>query len=142
MRSLQSDLLYQRDLAANLHILLSSFNHNVVNSIKMFSKSLALASVLSTAIAGPVAPLQARDTLPNVEIKALPAGCASYPDYNADTKVAGPWSITVAAAENPALFNYGTSTSYSLAVGSQGPVMRWGHVSIRLTRSFQKWYLT
>jgi hypothetical protein len=100
----------------------------------MFAKSVALASVLSTAIAGSFAPLEARAALPNVTIKALPAGCASYPKYNADTKTAGPWSLNVPAAENPDLVNFGPSTSYSLAIGAQGrPYMRWGHVRIPLS---------
>ncbi|KAH7385519.1 hypothetical protein DE146DRAFT_667318 [Phaeosphaeria sp. MPI-PUGE-AT-0046c] len=107
----------------------------------MFSKSVALASLFSTAIAGPVAALQARAALPAVEIKALPAGCASYPNYNADTKIAGPWSITVAAAENPDLVNYGTSTSYSLAIENQRPVMRWGYVNLGFAFGIARsWY--
>jgi hypothetical protein len=99
----------------------------------MFAKSVAFASALSAAIASPVAPLNTRATLPDVTIKALPAGCASYPLYNADTKSAGPWSLTVPAAENPDLVNFGPSTSYSLAISNQGPVMRWGHVRTSMT---------
>jgi hypothetical protein len=95
----------------------------------MFAKSVAIASALSTAVAS-IAPIQPRAALPDVTIKALPAGCASYPQYNPDAKLAGPWSMTVAAAENPDLVGFGPSTSYSLAIGAQGrPYMRWGHVS-------------
>lgn len=96
----------------------------------MFAKTLTIASLLSTTLAGPLSRMHTRSTLPDVTIKALPAGCASYPGYNADSQTAGPWSVTVSDAENPDLVNFGTSTSYSLAVSSQGPVMRWGYVSI------------
>jgi hypothetical protein len=96
----------------------------------MFAKSLTIASVLSTALAGPLARMHTRSTLPDVTIKALPAGCASYPGYNADTKAAGPWSLTVPAAENPDLIGFGPTT-YSLKSGDQGrPEMRWGFVRI------------
>jgi len=94
----------------------------------MFAKSLALASLLSTTLAGSIPHIQSRSTLPDVTIKALPAGCASYPGYDADSQTAGPWSMIVSDSENPDLLRFGPSTSYSLSVGSQGPVMRWGYV--------------
>jgi hypothetical protein len=94
----------------------------------MFTQTLALASVISTALAGPLSLIHTRSTLPDVTIKALPAGCASYPGYNAESQTAGPWSMTVSDAENPDLINFGPSNTYSLAIGSQGPVMRWGYV--------------
>ncbi|KAL5115123.1 hypothetical protein ACEQ8H_006959 [Pleosporales sp. CAS-2024a] len=97
----------------------------------MFAKSLALASVISTSIAGSMPLIRSPSTLPDVTIKPLPAGCASYPGYDADSNTAGPWSLTVSDAENPALVNMGPTTSYSLAVNSQGqPVMRWGYVNL------------
>jgi hypothetical protein len=103
----------------------------IISSIilNMFAKSVAIASVLSTAFAG-LAPLQPKAALPDVTIKALPAGCASFPQYDADAQTAGPWSLTVPASENPDLLNFGPSASYSLAIGAQGrPYMRWGYVS-------------
>ncbi|KAH5694875.1 hypothetical protein HBI44_132710 [Parastagonospora nodorum] len=96
----------------------------------MFAKSLALASIVSTTLAGSIPHIQSRSTLPDVTIKALPAGCASYPGYNADSQTAGPWSMIVSDAENPDLLRFGPSTSYSLSIGSQGPVMRWGYVNL------------
>jgi hypothetical protein len=106
----------------------------IVPVFTMLAKSLAIASVLSTALAGPPALLHTRSTLPDVTIKALPAGCASYPGYNADTKTAGPWSLIVSAAENPDLINFGPSTSYSLtAPNNDFPVMQWGFVSVSLS---------
>jgi hypothetical protein len=99
----------------------------------MFAKSLAIASVLSTSLAGPLTLIHTRSTLPDVTIKALPAGCASYPDYNANTRAAGPWSLTVSAAENPDLTNFGPTTTYSLKLGYHNrPIMRWGFVSLIL----------
>jgi hypothetical protein len=94
----------------------------------MFAKSFALASIVSITLAGSIPHIQSRSTLPDVTIKALPAGCASYPGYNADSQTAGPWSMIVSDAENPDLLRFGPSTSYSLSIGSQGPVMRWGYV--------------
>jgi len=95
----------------------------------MFAKAVALAALLTTTFAGTLGPIHTRSLLPNVTIKALPAGCASYPGYNADTNTAGPWSLTVSDSENPDLNNFGPMSAYSLAVGSRGPVMRWGYVS-------------
>jgi len=95
----------------------------------MFAKAVALAAILSTTFAGTLGPIHTRSLLPNVTIKALPAGCASYPGYNADTNTAGPWSLTVSDSENTELNNFGPMSAYSLAVGSRGPVMRWGYVS-------------
>jgi hypothetical protein len=100
----------------------------------MLSKSLALASILSTALAGPLSLIQSRSTLPDVTIKALPAGCASYPDYDVGSQAAGPWSLIVSDAENPDLLRVGPSTSYALAVGSGGPVMVRGYVRPTLHR--------
>jgi hypothetical protein len=97
----------------------------------MFAKSLAVVSILSTALAGPLAPIHTRSTLPDVTIKALPAGCASYPGYDADSKTAGPWSLIVSDAENTDLLNFGPTTTYSLKNGPRGPIMRWGFVSIQ-----------
>jgi hypothetical protein len=94
----------------------------------MLSKPLALASMLSSALAGPLSLIHSRSTLPDVTIKALPAGCASYPSYDASSQAAGPWTLTVSDAENPDLVGFGPSTSYALAVGEQGPVMVRGYV--------------
>jgi hypothetical protein len=102
--------------------------HSSLTSI-MFAKSIALASVLSTALAGSIPLIHTRSTLPDVTIKALPAGCTSYPGYNTDSQTAGPWSMIVSDSENPDLLNFGPSNTYSLAIDSRGrPVMRWGYV--------------
>jgi hypothetical protein len=102
-----------------------------ISSITMISTSLLITSLISTALSTPLT-IHSRSTLPEVTIKPLPAGCASYPNYNADTQTAGPWALTVAASENPALLNVGTRTSYSLAIGSHGPVMVRGEVNLNL----------
>ncbi|KAH8725612.1 hypothetical protein GQ44DRAFT_826421 [Phaeosphaeriaceae sp. PMI808] len=105
----------------------------------MFTKTLAIASVLSTSFAASVPLINSRSTLPDVNIKALPAGCASYPGYSADTQTAGPWSLTVSDAENPDLVNVGPSTAYSLSYSPQtGPVMRWGYVTLGHTRGIAR----
>jgi hypothetical protein len=96
----------------------------------MVIKYLTIASFLSTALASLRTPIHTRSTLPDVIIKALPAGCASYPGYDSNTRTAGPRSLTVAAAENPDLVNVGPTTTYSSVAGSQGSVMRWGYVSV------------
>lgn len=85
----------------------------------MFTKTLTIASLLATSLA-----------LPKVTIKALPPGCASYPQYNADTQTAGPWTVSLANSDNTALEGYGDSDAYSVAVDDirQGPYMRWGYV--------------
>jgi hypothetical protein len=89
----------------------------------MFAKALTLASIFATSLA-----------LPNVTIKALPPGCASYPQYNADTGTAGPWTVSLSNSDNPAIEGFGDSIAYSVAVkdDGQGPYMRWGYVSHNL----------
>jgi hypothetical protein len=100
-----------------------------IATLKMLSKPLVLTSLLSTALATPLS-IHSRSTLPDVTIKALPAGCASYPQYNADTQTAGPWSLIVSDAENPDLLKFGPSTSYALSVGPRGPVMARGYLNL------------
>jgi hypothetical protein len=86
----------------------------------MFAKALTLASIFATSLA-----------LPDVTLKALPPGCASYPQYNADTGTAGPWTVSLSSSDNSALERFGDSIAYSVAVDDerQGPYMRWGYVS-------------
>jgi hypothetical protein len=69
--------------------------------------------------------------LPNdIVAKPLPEGCASYPGYNPDTDIAGPWVITVGMdAENPAIRGFGDTDVYSVAFDGRRPSLRWGHVS-------------
>ncbi|KAF2028353.1 hypothetical protein EK21DRAFT_101945 [Setomelanomma holmii] len=105
----------------------------------MLAKTFTLVSLIATSLATPLTHLHTRSLLPNVTIKALPAGCASYPGYNADTGIAGPWSLTVSDSENPDLLNYGPSTVYSLSYSpSTGPVMRWGYLVLGYTKGIAR----
>lgn len=85
----------------------------------MFSKTLTtFAALLATTLA-----------LPNITIKALPAGCSSYPGYDASSDTAGPWSASLANSDNAQLEVFGDSTVYSVSyTPATGPVMRWGRV--------------
>lgn len=87
----------------------------------MFSSLLsaaALVGILPSALA-----------LPNVTAKALPADCSSYPLYNADTGIAGPWILNLASSDNADIAGWGDSNVYSYSYSpATGPVMRWGYV--------------
>lgn len=88
----------------------------------MFSKTLAFASALASAFAA----------LPDVTIKELPASCSSYPGYNADTGIAGPWTLQVVSSENPAIEGFGDTDVYSVSYNpntDRKPSLRWGYVS-------------
>ncbi|KAF1850455.1 uncharacterized protein K460DRAFT_412158 [Cucurbitaria berberidis CBS 394.84] len=84
------------------------------------AKALAFLFLLSTALA-----------LPNVTIKALPAGCVSYPGYNANTHSAGPWAFSLVDSDNPALEGFGDNTAFSVSNSPEtGPVMERGFLTI------------
>jgi hypothetical protein len=86
----------------------------------MLFQTLSLATLLA-AIPSTLA-------LPEVTIKALPADCSSYPGYDADSQIAGPWILNMVNSDNPDLENFGNSVVYSLSVSQNGPSMRWGYV--------------
>lgn len=65
--------------------------------------------------------------------KPLPDGCASYPGYDPETDIAGPWTLTVGTnAENPSIRGFGNRDTYSASFNPRTdpkPSLRWGHVS-------------
>lgn len=69
----------------------------------------------------------------DIVAKPLPEGCASYPGYDPDTDIAGPWTVTVGMnAENPAIRGFGNNDVYSVSFNERTdpkPTLRWGHVS-------------
>ncbi|KAJ4289072.1 hypothetical protein N0V90_011414 [Kalmusia sp. IMI 367209] len=86
----------------------------------MFSKALALSTLFASALA-----------VPDVTVKELPTGCSSYPGYNADTDLAGPWTVQVSNSDNPAIEGFSDTSAYSLAIGNNGrPTLRWGYLTI------------
>ncbi|KAF2789297.1 hypothetical protein K505DRAFT_284607 [Melanomma pulvis-pyrius CBS 109.77] len=87
-------------------------------------KSLILASFLAAV-------LPTAFSLPEVTIKELPAGCASYPGYDEETKVAGPWTLQVTNSENTTMEGFGDISTYSLGFDPRyGPYLRWGAITI------------
>lgn len=87
----------------------------------MLFQSLSIAAILAavpTAFA-----------LPEVTIKALPAACSSYPQYDESSNTAGPWIVQLANSDNADIEGWGDSVTYSYSYSpATGPVMRWGHV--------------
>ncbi|RZK31299.1 MAG: hypothetical protein EOO57_16530 [Hymenobacter sp.] len=75
----------------------------------VFHKALALTIILSTAFAKSLNLFRSSFT--------LPAGCASYPSYNANSQFTGPWSLIVSHAENADLVNRGPSNSNMVSHG-------------------------
>jgi hypothetical protein len=70
--------------------------------------------------------------IPLVTPKELPATCSSYPKYNADTDIAGPWQLEVVHSDNPAIEGFGDSRVYSISYDpntDRKPTLRWGYVS-------------
>lgn len=89
-------------------------------------KFLTLASLLASLPAAICA-------LPDdVVAVPLPDTCASYPQYDTETGVAGPWILHVVNSENPAIEGFGNTDTYSVSFNSstdRKPTLRWGHVS-------------
>lgn len=68
--------------------------------------------------------------LPEVTVKQLPAGCSSYPSYNAATGETDGFLVQVVDSDNPAIEGFYDTSDYSVGIGAQGrPYMRWGYVS-------------
>jgi hypothetical protein len=86
----------------------------------------------SLSIAALIAALPTSLALPEVTIKALPADCSSYPQYNKQSATAGPWIVQLRDSDNAALEGYGDSIvdSYSIDPATQRPIMYSGHVSL------------
>ena len=84
------------------------------------------------SIAALLAALPSSLALPEVTIEALPADCSSYPQYNEQSAIAGPWIVQLRDSDNAALESYGDSVvdSYSIDPVTQRPVMSSGHVSL------------
>lgn len=88
----------------------------------MLFQSLSVAAILAA--------LPSALALPDVTAEALPAGCASFPQYDEQTGTAGPWILNLANSDNAAIEGWGDSVVYSTSYHpATGPVMRWGHVS-------------
>ncbi|KAJ4376875.1 hypothetical protein N0V86_006311 [Didymella sp. IMI 355093] len=96
----------------------------------MLFQSLSIAAVLAA--------LPATLALPNVTAKALPADCSSYPDYNEQTGIAGPWILNLANSDNADIEGWGDSDVYSVANSPTGPEMRWGYITIVSNNQFAK----
>ena len=86
----------------------------------------------SLSIAAFIAALPTAFALPEVTIKALPADCSSYPQYNKESAIAGPWIVQLRDSDNAALEGYGDSIvdSYSIDPATQQQIMYSGHVSL------------
>ncbi|KAF2109949.1 hypothetical protein BDV96DRAFT_604427 [Lophiotrema nucula] len=67
--------------------------------------------------------------LPDVTAKPLPDGCSSYPAYNTDTGVAGPWNIQAFNTENIAIEGFTDTNIYSISIVNRKPTMRWGFIT-------------
>ncbi|KAF2262130.1 hypothetical protein CC78DRAFT_535020 [Lojkania enalia] len=72
--------------------------------------------------------------LPNdVVVKSLPDGCASYPLYDANTGVAGPWTLKTWRNEDPNIRGFGNTHVYSVKFDprvDRKPTIRWGYITI------------
>lgn len=99
------------------------------SSVIMLSKTLAFTSLLASAFA-----------FPEVTIKELPAGCASFPGYDAASNSAGPWSMTTAGSDNPLLVNVGLASTYSIGADRGHPYFLRGYVCLlTFTLLFRKY---
>ncbi|KAL5429497.1 hypothetical protein PMIN04_000293 [Paraphaeosphaeria minitans] len=86
----------------------------------MMSRLLTISTIVAAVLA-----------LPDATSKQIPAGCASYPSYNADTGEAGVFLVKVVHSENPAIEGFSDTSDYSVGIGAQGrPYMRWGYLTI------------
>jgi hypothetical protein len=87
---------------------------------KMIAQLLSVTALVAAAMA-----------FPDVTVKQLPAGCASYPGYNPDTGETEPFLVQVVDSENPAIEGFSDTSDWSVGIGAQGrPFMRWGYVSL------------
>lgn len=86
----------------------------------------------SLSIAALIAALPTAFALPEVTIEALPADCSSYPQYNKESDIAGPWIVRLKDSDNAALEGYGDSIvdSYSTDPATHQQIMSSGHVSL------------
>ncbi|KAH7128617.1 hypothetical protein B0J11DRAFT_275125 [Dendryphion nanum] len=79
-----------------------------------------------------LATLPAALALPEVVAKPLPEGCASYPGYNAETGVAGPWVLKLVNSENTAIDGFSDTSHYSISFNprtDRKPTLRWGFIN-------------
>ncbi|KAJ4354332.1 uncharacterized protein N0V89_006067 [Didymosphaeria variabile] len=94
----------------------------------MVSKLLTISALVATILA-----------LPDVTPKQLPSGCASYPNYDADTGETGSFVVKVVDSENPAIEGFSDTSDYSIGIGAQGrPYMRWGYLTIPVRNDIAK----
>lgn len=88
----------------------------------MLFQSLSVPAVLAA--------LPLTFALPNITARALPADCSSYPLYDQDSGIAGPWILNLANSDNADIEGWGDSDVYSISYSpATGPVMRFGYVS-------------
>lgn len=66
--------------------------------------------------------------VPDVTAVPISGGCAAYPNYDADTQVAGPWLLKVVNSGNASIEGFGDTVDFSR--GATG--IRWGYVSLPL----------
>lgn len=86
----------------------------------------------TSVLASLLASLPAAFALPEVVAKPLPEGCQSYPQYNADTDIAGPWVIKLVNSENTAIDGFGNTNYHSVSFDprvDRKPKLRWGHIN-------------
>lgn len=86
----------------------------------------------TTVLASLLASLPAAFALPDVVAKPLPDGCQSYPGYNPDTGVAGPWVIKLVHSENTAIDGFSDTSFHSVKYNprvDRKPTIRWGHIN-------------
>ncbi|KAF2010484.1 hypothetical protein BU24DRAFT_454847 [Aaosphaeria arxii CBS 175.79] len=96
-------------------------------------KSFAIASLLLSA--------PAALALPDVVAQALPEGCASYPGYNEDTGIAGPWVLQTVDTENAAINGFSDISVYSIAYNpatDRKPTIRWGFINFPNDNKYAK----
>ncbi|KAF2004782.1 hypothetical protein P154DRAFT_586440 [Amniculicola lignicola CBS 123094] len=87
-------------------------------------KSFVLATALFSA---PLA-----YALPGVVAKPLPKGCSSYPGYDKNSDIAGPWTLKSTNTDNPTIENHGNTAVFSLSYNSpidQYPTLRRGYIT-------------
>lgn len=70
----------------------------------------------------------------DITAKPLPEGCASYPQYDAETDIAGPWLLEVGDnAENSNIRGFFDTGVYNVGIKGGKPYMRWGHITMPTT---------
>lgn len=94
-------------------------------------KTFALTSLLAS--------LPVTFALPDVVTEDLLYGCASYPGYDAETNVAGPWNMQTVNDENSAIESFRNTNVYSVSFNpgtDRRPSLRWGYMSPTPSASF------